>query len=690
MKTNKLFNILSAAVLVLGFSACVKEAPKYEPAEKPTTAEVYFSSELPSSYQVSNFPAFFIVPVNRANTAADFTASIAATADAAFSVPTSVNFSAGLTSASLRIAFDPSKLEDGKEYKFELKAASEASQYGQSAYSFTVKYTAPSEGGSDWQPFMTTTPVFVENIMKIYSSGIDTHTFDCYVEKFKDKEIYRIVNPMSAVVYNGKKYANPYYDETSSANGIWPEEFLNDDDYYIYLDMDGVLYAAECGGAELLPGEVYIAQSNLNFQWEDDGPFNIVSCANWPDCIDYGVGELLGKYDSAKKCITFNDYLFCAGNAIYAWPTYAGVPTSYLYFDKSLMKENYNEYDTEDWASGVAYSTLFGSVDKPLDFRTDVKFWMDEAKEGTDCIYYLPEYFDEDHGLAFAAPSPDALKDGDEITDVANEQEIGNIFGTDLYTNVKKGKVTIDENGFPTFEIQIDVYAIQDGKRVLDYGKFTETIVVDSFVEKYTDEDIIPAEDKADFLGTYSYKSNDQYNAGGAVVESIVPIVIEDAGKDETGDWVAISGLTGSGEIDTIYGYYEEGVVYIPSQDLDEPIMGYDFTFAPIDPKSFMYDKREELALGFVPNGKLAIVNTPGSTYSGAYFFCALGGLSLQWNYILESSAEPAMDSVAAPANALKLHELVKPVSKRSLNLNSGAKHVENGKSNSVQPISVR
>lgn len=676
---------------MLGLSACVKEAPKYEPAEKPSTAEVYFSSDLASNYDIAPSPSFFVVTVNRANSSEDYTASISATADPAFSVPSTVNFSAGLTGAALKIAYDPDKLVDGTKYKFELKTASEASQYGSNVYSFTATFTAPKEG-SDWEPYMTSTPAFVENIMKIYSSSIDTHTFDCYVEKFNGKAIYRIVNPMSVKVVDGKKYLNPYYDESGSKDGIWPAEFLNTDDYYITLDMDGSIYAEEIGG-ELKPGDVYIAGSNLNFQWEDDGPFNIISCIAWPTCVDYGAGELLGKYDEAKNCIVFNDYLLCAGNSIWAWPTYAGVPTSYLYFDKTLMKEDYNEYDTQDWASGVVSSTLFGEPDNPYVFASDVKYWIDESiEEGNNCVYFLPDYFQDGKGLAFMAPDPDSLKDGDEITDVANEQEVGDVFGTNLYTNVKKGTVSIGEDGFPVFDVQIDVFATQDGVRVLDYGKFDENIAINAFVEIYTDEDVLPAESKADFLGTYTYKSNDYYYADGGIVDGSTLVVIEDAGEDEDGDWVAITGLSGYDEPDTIYGTYEDGFIYITGQMLEGKMYGFETAFAPINSKTFMYYMNESLMLGFVPNGKLALVNTPGGECNGGYFFCSQGGFSIQWNYIFEAAVEA--DAVAKTAPKAQLHKALSPdmrIVNRKLNVNSGAMHVENGKKASDrQPIGVR
>lgn len=696
MKTNKLFNIFSAAVILLGFSACEKTAPKYEPAEKPTTSEVYFSSSLPSNYDITSYPTYFLVTINRSNSAVDYTANISSTADIAFSIPPCVNFSAGLTGTSIKISYDPSKLEDGKKYQFTLKAESEASQYGNSTYSFTATYTAPKQdGGSDWNPVTGTTPVFVENIMKVYNSGIDTHTFECYVEKYKDKEIYRIVNPMSVKVVNGKKYQNPYYDETGTKDGIWPKEFLNTDDYYITLDMDGAIFAEEIGGT-LKDGEVYVANSNLNFQWEDVGPFNIVSAIAWPASADYGVGNWLGSYNATKKCISFNDYLLRAGSSVLSFPTYSGVATSYLYFDKSLMKENYNEYKYTDYAQGTAYSALFGAAGNPLPFLTDVKYWIDESvEEGNNCVYYLPNYFSEGYGLAFMAPDPDALKDGDAISDVANEQEIGEVFGTNVCTNIKKGTVTIGEDGMPIFDIQIDVYALQDGKRVLDYGKYNEKVVVNAFVEIYTDKDIIPAESKDKYLGTFSFKSNDYYNAGGAIVESIYPITIEDAGKDKQGDWVAVTGLTGTGDADTVFGTFENGFIYLRGQVLDEPMYGYKVNFAPLNSAAKQYDLTNEvpLLLGFVPNGKLAIVNAPDSPFDGCYFYCEKGGIALMWGYVLAPLADEAAAAVKAPKAKAQFHEFASPemnIITRKLNLNSGVKHVENGKNANVQPIAIR
>ena len=644
MKTlNKIFGFALAASMLAGVASCVAEAPEYTPAPVPTTAEVYFQDGLASSYTLSAGASAFAIPVNRANISGSYTATVTSEADPLFTVPSSVTFADGMATAQLVIGYNSAKLAEQVPYKFNLSVGgAEASQYALNSYSFTATLP-PQGGGSDWKAVGKAAsggvPTFVENIMKIYSGSIDTHTFPVYVEQFQDKKIYRIVNPMSKVVVGKTTYKNPYYDETGTANGIWPEEFVDANDYYIYLDMEGDMYKDECGGT-LEPGQVYVAESDLHFQWVDAGAFSIVSAISWPGHVNYDCPNPLGSWDEKKKAINFGDYLFCAGNSIYGWPAYSGVPTSFLYFDSTLMVEDYNTYSygAGPYLYGTVSSNIFAEDGEPIEWSA--KLMVNTDKEDLP-IYFIPDYFATGYGLAFSAPAPDKLKDGDEISDVENEQETGlDVFGNPVFVKVKKGKVSVDADGFPTFDVQVSVYAKDaDGAVAYDFGSFNEQFTGTEWPEIYSTADLVRA-DKEDFYGVYSRKLNDYYNYDGEVVEEgYLELSDGGVGEDEDGnevEYVAISGITGENFDDTILAEWYNGLLYVYAQNTAGQYYGYDITVVPFSSAAFGINTNYLLIGGLTADGTFALVPHPSiPDYDGLYFYVpGVGGVGIFWNII--------------------------------------------------------
>jgi len=677
MKTiNKFFNVLFAAALVMGTSACIKEAPEYKPADVPTTAEVYFSSQLASAYTLKDGQNYFLVTINRATTTAAYAASISSDADPLFTIPATVNFEAGMSSAPIKISFDPKAITAGVDYKFTITATSEASQYGNSSYSFTAKLPA----AESWKAYSGgTTPAFYEAYMNMYNTSIDPHIFDCYVEKFPGKEIYRIVNPMSVKVVNGKKYQNPYYDETGAGDGIWPDEFLSKDDYYIYIDMDGEYYKEDTG-KDLPAGSVYIAYSPLNFAWSY-GEFAMMSAAGSPAMVEkYSIANPLGKYDASKKCVDFGDVFLIMGGSVYGWSSDFGSPTSKLYFDKNLMVEDYNTYKTKAWAEAYAKSTLM-----EVSGNVSVRTYVDEKAGAT--IYQIPDYFSTGQGLAFYGPNVDALVDGAELSDVANEQFMGKLFGTDLYCTVKGGNVSIPAGGLPIFTVTVNVYAKVNGEKVLDYGKFVETFSVTSIIEQYTMLDLVPAK-KEDFYGEYEYKCN-MYGKDGVQYPTNL-ITIEDAGQDEEGiELLSISGLGGGKFDDKLIAMYDEsGVFAIAPQQLEGTYAGFDIMVYPFSSEELYYTTGYPLVGGMTNTGRLALVPFYTTSFNGLYFYAVgYGGIAINSNYILWPAASDAqsvpsvgaLQPIPQPAPGVVAE---RPVVEREFNFSAGNKTTQSEKVN--------
>lgn len=145
---NYLFVAL-AAVLSAGIFSCTEEAPAYEPAAKPTTAEVFFSSELASSYEVRNMSQFS-VPVSRIDSVAELTVPVKATCDATiFTAPASVTFKAGQATADYVIAINEEAIQLNTPYEFSLEIGEQTTEYGVNSYAFTAMAALP------WVKFAT-------------------------------------------------------------------------------------------------------------------------------------------------------------------------------------------------------------------------------------------------------------------------------------------------------------------------------------------------------------------------------------------------------------------------------------------------------------------------------------------------------------------------------------------------------
>jgi len=142
MKLNKLFlGLLGLTAMVM--SSC-SDNDDYQWATA-SGEQVYFSNELPASYEISFDASSFTIPVSRVNTSSSITVPVSIESDGNFfSAPASVQFAAGESTANLTISYDPdslvydayknAKLTIGKEY---------TTPYGKDTYSFKAGIASP-------------------------------------------------------------------------------------------------------------------------------------------------------------------------------------------------------------------------------------------------------------------------------------------------------------------------------------------------------------------------------------------------------------------------------------------------------------------------------------------------------------------------------------------------------------------
>ena len=161
---KKLFknSYIALAVLALGFSACTEQVD-YNPAEVPTTDQVYFSNANPATIDILQDATSFDLLVGRINT--KNAASVAVTVEAdtlaneLFIFPETIEFAENDTVALYTITVKEGAVLAFEQY-YNIKLTIEdgyATSYGIKDYSFKVGVPAP---WSDWTKFGEGTYVY--------------------------------------------------------------------------------------------------------------------------------------------------------------------------------------------------------------------------------------------------------------------------------------------------------------------------------------------------------------------------------------------------------------------------------------------------------------------------------------------------------------------------------------------------
>lgn len=231
---NKTLGILSMmSGMLIGFSGCTEEVD-YTPAEKLNGAQIYFPTTMASQIDLSNTETSFIVEVSRANTDSDITANLNVTNESGlFTIPTSVNFAAGESTAKLSIGYDPEALGFDNYQTITIAIADETytTPYGTSTYTFKAGIPAP------WTSLGTAT--FYDNFLFMNSYEVEIQQNDL------DPSTYRLVDPYSEGLAAEGYPTEGAQSEYVEFKLLKPGDKLND----ITITMEGLVYfPAYCTG----------------------------------------------------------------------------------------------------------------------------------------------------------------------------------------------------------------------------------------------------------------------------------------------------------------------------------------------------------------------------------------------------------------------------------------------------------
>lgn len=153
MKTKNILASLLAVAAVVALPAC--DDDEYTPGEQ--SPGVYFPADAPESYDLALDGMSFNVTVSRLgiSEAATYSFSTVEYDNAIFSVPSTVSFAEGASTAEITITYDASKLEYDVEHQFTLAFSEEGtSSYGLRSYEFVALLPAP---WTDWAELATGT-----------------------------------------------------------------------------------------------------------------------------------------------------------------------------------------------------------------------------------------------------------------------------------------------------------------------------------------------------------------------------------------------------------------------------------------------------------------------------------------------------------------------------------------------------
>ncbi len=642
---NTLKYLALAAAMLFGFGACVEKAPEYEPADLVGNSEVFFAPNLPSSYNLKGNPGKFTFDISRVDASNSVTVNLSSSADAIFSVPSSVSFSSGSKTAPVEVTFDPSKLKEDTPYPFTVTITNETTPYGASEYSFTASIPAA------WEKFGTgdLNEVWwgeVEPKMTLYYQEVGENLRLCKIEKCFGHD--------TGAGYDVQDYIFYWNTETNS----------------IYIPIHYMGYTPSNYGVPVFYGD---ESSFYNFRWgpEKGGGLTEGTPEWFAFCDEFRAKypEDYYPYYDGNGGFYLADYYMVGmpGTADYLGLYNGGSDWDYIIINGFVRITNYND-DKHFGASSALYegtmaSMMFSPDEEPVEFEQSLRYDADyefdpeefdpEKDEIVTTTYYLSDYFAEGKCLAFVAPIPELLENGSEILDADNEQNAGvKVLGHDLYVSIKKGEVTFpeteavteegedEEDLFPTFTIVVKAYTKDaEGNVDIEFGNLTEVFTALEYgKDGYTIDDIYGGY-KEDYLGTWSMFSTDEGEEYNYDVE------ISDAGEDEEGNSLVtirnLSGFDGRyGLEDVLTASFSNYVLFVEAQQLETPFVygedEYGVTVWPADPDTGNYYKSEGLAVlgGICSDGALAFVSRYSNVnLSGFYYEIEdLGGLTLLGN----------------------------------------------------------
>lgn len=251
---KKLLYFLAVAGTTMFASSCTDDL-EYTPAGQPSGQQVYFAVDLAETINLEVNSSSVTIPVSRVVTEEAGSFSIFATEESGlFTIPSTVNFAAGESTASLVITYTYSALTQDQAYSCTLTIGDteNTSPYGMTSYEFSL--IAPSPWTSLGEGTLT------DDVITGAFSGVENQVFTVEIQESDNTPgMYRIVDP----------YINNQYKLSADGTG-------SSSNYSCYL----VINATD-------PEAVTISKQNMGILSTDLGDFQMESTA--PGTLDNGI-----------------------------------------------------------------------------------------------------------------------------------------------------------------------------------------------------------------------------------------------------------------------------------------------------------------------------------------------------------------------------------------------------------------
>lgn len=500
---KKIVYIFLFPIALLALASCEKAYKfDYEEAEAESGAQVYFSSEAPSSYDLSTSETSFTVEVLRIDSSSSLTVSVTATQESGsiYTVPSSVTFAAGSTSAELVITYDPDNLEGGVYEEITLTINDETTLYGSSSYTFEAGLART------WLTFGTGT--FTEDTFW----GFETTATIYYYE---EDGVYH------CIVY-GESGGGAYYSGLDFEFNIYPSE-LNSDGYpmvEIPFQYSGFDYY-EWDVVDLASATYPIYLGDWFYYWTTSRGYSAADGDVFGDWLSfmsyYGGSYPPSYYDDVQGTIHFNPIL-----QIYTGGSYYGAYSSYQW-SLTCQLDGFYVYD---------YSAEISYDGKLIDANDD-EFVVSTVTLGTD-----------------VASANVSVVAGSSVSDLS---EIIAGTATPLETITESGSVNLSADGFTTGYYTLVVVTFDEDGDAQEYAtatflfKATGESEVDPLLLDYTYENIdydLEPESPDGYDGSYSlYATNLYYDETSRNLQSSDVTVAYSYTDDYGYYWVNVSGF---------------------------------------------------------------------------------------------------------------------------------------------------
>ena len=399
MKIQKIFGALILMALAMGFAACSDDddddLPLLETIDGYGEGDVYFSDDLESTIDVSKSESSYTVQLLRVDTSSSLTVPLDVEQEEStiFTVPSSVTFAEGSSTADIVLTYDPDDVVYGTYETITISIGDESltSAYAASSYTFEI-------GATEWVSLGT--GQYREDLISTFWS-VDNLVYEVEIEySVLTDGLYRLVYPY------GEAY--PYNEEYEDGTADWDLTTT----YYMTIDASD-------------PDYVWVYESYQGIDW---GYGNILIMSYVAYYINYGGYEL----EYLKSAIP--SYFGTLEDGIITMPT-------------NSMLINMSEY-----SSSIYYSNTNGMFAVALPGYSIGTYEVDFTKNGTYVSSDGTEYivgqftFSEDiasirYAVTTDADEVDAIYEGisdgtgeyAELDDDSEEVQIEATDGTATY-----------------------------------------------------------------------------------------------------------------------------------------------------------------------------------------------------------------------------------------------------------------